>query len=342
MSQGLGRYQFSVDEAQIALSFDPEFTPAYVNQAFSQLYMDRPQDAENTVQQAFKHELRIPELLLVRYLVAYQKSNEAEMEQTVAAGQGMPGGEDWLLHAHSLALARSGRLTAAREASERAVQLAEAAGERERAATYEAAVAIWEALYGNSAVARAKAKAALQLSNGRDTEYATGFALAVAGDAVRAQEIANDLKKRFPEDTSVTFNYFPALRGVLALRLDAPADAIDSLQAAAPYELAVSALAFNFFFGNFNPVYARGQALLAAGRPAEATAEFNKIITHRGLLMVDPLDAIARLQLARAYIKMGDASKAKAAYEVLFSIWTDADPDMPLVKQARAEFAELQ
>lgn len=100
--------------------------------------------------------------------------------------------------------------------------------------------------------------------------------------------------------------------------------------------------AFNYFFGTLDPVYVRGQALLAANEPAEAAAELNKIVVHRGLLMVDPLDAIARLQLARAYTTIGDAAKAKTAYADLLSIWKDADRDLPLVRQARAESASLQ
>jgi eukaryotic-like serine/threonine-protein kinase len=324
------------------MSFDPEYTPVYTNQAFSQIYLDRPEDAAKTVRQAFARKLQIPELLLAQYLVAHQKGDEAVMDQTMSTGQGKPGAEDWLLHVHSMALARSGKLTSAREASERAVQSAETAREQERAATYEAALAAWEALYENPGAARAKAKEALRLSNGRDTEYVAAFALAICGDTASAKELAKDLKKRFPEDTSVTFNYLPALHGMFALRRGAPTKAIGALQPAAPYEFAASAVAFNYFFGNFYPVYARAQALLAAGRPSEAAAEFNKILTHRGLLMVDPLDAIARLQLARAYTRTGDPAKAKAAYTDLFSIWKDADRDLPLVMQARAEFAKFQ
>jgi eukaryotic-like serine/threonine-protein kinase len=344
MSQGLGKYQLSLDEARLSLTFDAEFTPAYVNQAFSELYLDRLQDAENTVHQALAHKLQIPELLLLQYLLDVQngKDKEAAMEQNMAAMQGKPGAEGWLLHAHSLALARSGRLTDARKASERAVQSAETAGERGRAGTYKAAAALWEAFYGNSSVARTKALAAVQLSAGRDTEYAAALALAVGGDTARAHEMANDLQKRFPEDTSVVFNYLPALRGMLALQHGVPADAIDSLQVATANELGVSAEAFNYFFGTLDPFYVRGQALLGAGQPAEAAAELNKIVAHRGLLMADPLDAIARLQLARAYTKMGDAARAKAAYADLFSIWRDADRDLPLVTGARAEFANLQ
>ena len=113
------------------------------------------------------------------------------------------------------------------------------------------------------------------------------------------------------------------------------------MQAAAANELGVSAEAFNYFFGTLDPAYVRGQALLAANEPAEAVTELNKVVVHRGLLMVDPLDAIARLQLARAYTKIGDAAKAKAAYTDLLSIWKDADRDLPLVTQARAESASL-
>lgn len=342
MSQGLGKYQLSINEGKLALSLDPEFTPAYVNLAFSQLYVDRPQEAESIVQAAFAHKLQTPELLLVQYLLAHQKGDETAFGRTETAGQEKSGAEDWLLHAHSLALAQTGRLTAAREAAERAVALAQAGGERERAATYLGAVAVWEALYGNSTAARTKARQALQLSNGRDTEFTAAFALAVAGDAARANELAGDLKKRFPENTSVVSNYSPALRGLVALAHGDPGEAINSLQAAAPSELAVSGIAFNYFFGHFYPVYTRGQALLAADRPEEAIQEFQKITIHRGLLMVDPLDAIARLQIARAYLKIGDMSKARAASVDLLSIWKNADNDIWLVRQARTEFAGLQ
>lgn len=342
MSQGLGKYQLSIDEAKLALTFDAEFTPSYVNEAFSHLYLDRPQDAENTVQQALAHKLQIPELLLVRYLLDYQKSEATTIDWVIAAAQDKPGAEDWLVHAQSLALARSGRLAAARAASGRAVQLAETAGEHERAATYEAAAALWEAWYGNSSAVRAKASAALQLSRGRDTEFPAALALAVAGDHARAQELANDLQKRFPEDTSVVFNYLPALCGELALRRGVPSNAVNTLQPATANELGISAEAFNYFFGTLDPVYIRGQALLAADQPAEAAAEFNKVVAHRGLLMVDPLDSIARLQLARAYTKMGDAAKAKAAYTDLLALWKDADHDLPLVTQARSESAHLR
>jgi hypothetical protein len=326
----------------LTLTLDTEFTPAYVNQAFSQFYLDRPRDAESTVQRALAHKLQIPELLLLQYLLEAQKDEETAMNRAMAAVHDEPGAEDWLLHAHSLALARAGRLADARESCEHAVQSAEVAGERERAATYEAAAARWEALYGNSNAARAKASAALHLSKGRETEYSAALALAVGGDTARAQELANDLQERFPEDTSVAFNYLPALRGVLALQRGVPSSAIDSLRPAVANEFGVSAEAFNYFFGTLDPIYLRAQAFLASGQSGVAVTEWNKIVVHRGLLMVDPLDAIVRLQVARAYARMGDIGKANAAYADLLSIWKDADRDLPLAVAARREFAHLQ
>lgn len=342
MSQGLGKYQLSIDEAKLSLGIDAEFTPAYVNQIFSQTFLDRPQEAATTLQQAYTHKLQIPELVIAQYFLAFQKSDDAGMERAMAAGQDKPGAEDWLLHSQSMTLARAGKLSAARRTCDRAVQAAKAAGEGERAATYEAAAAIWEALYGNSSAAQVRGKTALQISNGRDTEYAVALAAGLAGDLSRAQELSNDLQKRFPEDTSVIFNYVPALRGMSALRRGASAEAIEDLQAAAPCEQCASGIVFNYFFGNFYPVYTRGKVLLAAGHPTEAAAEFRTIITHRGLLMFDPLDAIAHLELARAYSKMGEATKAKATYAELLSIWKDTDRDLPVVEQARAEFAKLR
>jgi hypothetical protein len=342
MSQGLGRYQLSLDEAKFTLSSDADFTPAYVNQAFSQLYLDRPQDAENTVQEALARKLQTPELLLLQYFVANQRADRVMMDQAIASGQSKLGAEDWLLHAQALALARSGKLTEARRTSEKAVQLALSAGQRERAATYLAAAAVWEALYGNSSAARAKARSALQLSNGRDTEYAVAFASATSSDLALAQRLMADLEKRFPEDTSVLLHYLPTLRAGLALHRGSAPEAIDHLQTAAMSEFEISAIAFNFFFGQFHPVYLRGEAFLAAGRPSEATAEFAKIVSHRGLLFTDPLDAMARLQLAHAYASIGDAEKAKTAYTDLFSIWKDADRNLPLLNQARSEFARLR
>ena len=201
---------------------------------------------------------------------------------------------------------------------------------------------MWDAFFGDTPEARQRAAAALDLSKGRDVEYAAAFALAVAGDSTRAQTLANDLEKRFPEDTSVQFNYLPALRALFALNHNEPQKAIEMLQIAVPYELAVPGVDFNAFFGGFYPVYVRGEAYLAAHQGAEAAAEFRKILDHRGIVGCDPIGALAHLQLGRAFALSGEKAKAKSAYQDFLALWKDADLDIPILKQAQAEYANLQ
>jgi hypothetical protein len=184
--------------------------------------------------------------------------------------------------------------------------------------------------------------AALDLSKGRDVEYGAAFALALSGDSSRSLMLANDLERRFPEDTSVQFNYMPTLRALLALKNNDPRKAIELLQIAIPYELAVPGIDFIAFFGSLYPTYVRGEAYLASHQGAEAAMEFQKILNHRGLVFGDPVGAMARLQLGRAYAQSGDQIKARAAYQDFLVLWKDADPGIPILHQAQAEYAKLQ
>ena len=216
-------------------------------------------------------------------------------------------------------------------------------GEREAAASYQAARAVWESAYGNAAEGRENAPAALALSNGRDVEYAAGLALALSGDSSRSQPLADDLEKRFPEDTFARFTYVPVLRALSALERGKPADSVAQLQTTLPYELAVNGLNFNhYYLGGLHSAYVRGEAFLALHRYAEAAAEFQKILDHRGLVGLDPIGALAHLQLGRAFVLSGDTIKAKAAYQDFLTLWKDADPDVPILMQAKAEYARLQ
>jgi hypothetical protein len=172
--------------------------------------------------------------------------------------------------------------------------------------------------------------------------YASAFALAVAGDLPRAQSLAADLQKRFPEDTAVQFNYLPALSALFALNRHDPGKAIELLQAAVPYELAVPPIDFNEFFGGLYPVYVRGQANLAARQGPEAAVQFQKILDHRGIVAGDPIGALAHLQLGRAYALTGDKTRAKSAYQDFLTLWNNADPDIPILKEAKAEYEKLK
>ena len=173
-------------------------------------------------------------------------------------------------------------------------------------------------------------------------QFAGAFALALAGESSRSRTLADELEKRFPEDTSVQFSYLPTLRALLALSAHEPMTAVQRLQAASRYDLAVTGIGFNGHYGALYSVYVRGLAHLAAQQPAEAAQEFRKILAHRHLVLGDPMDAMARLQLARALASTGDPVKAKAAYQDFLSLWKAADTDSSLLRQVNAEYARLR
>ena len=176
-------------------------------------------------------------------------------------------------------------------------------------------------------------------------EYGAAFALALSGDSSRSQALTEDLARRFPEDTRLQFNYAPTLRALLLLNHSQPANAFELLQTAVPYELGMPSEGGSEYLlgaGNLYPAYVRGLAYLAAHRGVEAAGEFRKILDHRGVVLSDPTGALAHLQLGRAYLQWGDRAKAKSAYQNFLTLWKDADPDIPILKQAQAEYTKLQ
>jgi eukaryotic-like serine/threonine-protein kinase len=337
----VGKYEKSVEESQKVIGLDPDFTPGYVNLAWAYLFLDQPKEAESTLQRASERKLEIPELLVLRYYISFLHGDQAGMKRAAALSQEKSGAEDWVSDEEASVEAYSGRLRNARRMSRRAVDLARQVDQRERAAMYEAGEAVREAFFGNVTEARRSAVAALDLSKGRDVEYGVAVALILSGDSSRSQILANDLEKRFLEDTLVRFTYLPVLRGLLALHDGDPSNAIEVLQIAAPYDLAIPG-SWSGFFGNFYPVYVRGEACLAAHRGSEAASEFQKILNHRGIVFTDPVAVLAHLQLGRAYSLSGDKTRAKAAYKDFFTLWKDADSDIPILKEANAEYAKLQ
>jgi tetratricopeptide (TPR) repeat protein len=338
---GTGQYERGIRATQEALRLNPDDPFAYVLAAHYS-FLNRFPEAADTLQRAAERKLEIPEYLVQRYYLAFFKGDQAGMELEIAGARGVRGLEDWMSHNQALVLARSGRMRQARTMWERATALAEQAGERERVATYETAEAVCEALFGNMAAAKRRAEAALQLAKGRDVEYAAAFALAFAGESSGSEKLASDLEKRFPEDTPVQFEYIPTLRALFALAHQAPLDAVERLQTALPYDFALPGTAFFAKFGGLYPVYVRGEAYLAAGRGREAAAEFQKVLDHRGIVFADPIAALAHVQLGRAYHLAGDEVKAKASYQDFLTLWKDADPDIPILKRVKAEYAKLQ
>ena len=324
------------------IAVHPDFFGGYSSLALANFYLDRFPEIEPILQRAVEHKQENPIFLVIRYNTAWLKGDQEQMDRTVGLAKGKRRAEHWMAHEQAFALARSGRLQASGRLSNRAVDLALQDGSREEAASYRAARAVWEALYGNTAEGKRSAKAALELSNGRDVQYAAGLALAFSGDTSRSEALAADLEKRFPEDTFVKFTYAPVLRALAALRRGKPAESVERLQTALRYELAVNGLNFNhFYLGGLHSAYVRGEALLAAHRYPEAAAEFQKILDHRGIVGADPIGPLAHLQLARTFSLAGDKVKAKTAYQDFFTLWKDADPDIPLLRSAKAEYDRL-
>ena len=341
-THGTGRFERAIETSLKEIAVEPDYGSSYGSLAQSYFLLGRFDEAEPALQRATERNIENPLQYLIRYNIAVLKGDKGQMDRISALAKGKPTVDHLVAHAEALALARSGRLQLARQSSSRAMDVALQERQREAAASYQAARAVWEAVSGNVAEASRNAIAALELSNGRDVEYTAGLALALSGDSVRSEPLADDLERRFPEDTFVKFTYVPVLRASSALNHGKPADSVAQLQITLPYELAVNGLNFNhFYLGGLHSAYVRGEALLAAQRYPEAVAEFQKILDHRGMVGADPIGVLAHLQLGRVFVLSGDTIKAKAAYQDFLTLWKDADPDIPILRQAKAEYARL-
>ena len=336
----LGQYEAALQEFSGALRLAPYDSFFYREVVFTNLLLNRVDRAGAAAKEAHAKGMD-SSLTPILYGIAFYQDDPAGMARQVAAAAGTTGDADLLFALEADTAAYFGHLGKSREFSRQAANSAERAGEKEAAAGYYAVSALREALFGEADKARQQATLAKGRSTGRDIDYGVALALAYAGDDGRAQALADGLDKKFPEDTQVQFNYLPALRAQLALSHANPQHALDNLAAAAPYELGLPSLSL-YNWPNLYPVYVRGQAYLAAQQGHQAAAEFQKILDHRGIVLNEPIGALAHLQLGRAYALQGDTAKARGAYQDFLSLWKDADPDIPILKQAKAEYAKLQ
>jgi tetratricopeptide (TPR) repeat protein len=337
-----GQWEKAIEAGLRGIALDPDFPFNYPGLATAYICQNRWQDAENTLRQGAARKIEIPDFLMMTFQLAVLRGDKAGMDRAFAAARGKPGADDFLMDGEAFARTYSGHLKEARDMTWRAADGARRAGQAERAALFETESAVREAFLGNVVEARRSAVSALDLSQGKDVLYGAAFALALSGESSRSQTVANQLEKGFPEDTSVRYSYLPELRALLALNHDDPAKALEALRIAAPYETGWPTSVFVGSFGALYPIYVRGQAYLAANQGAKAAEEFQNILSHLGIVYFDPVvGAAARLQLGRAYVLAGDQTKAKSAYQDLLTFWKDADPDIPILKQARAEFAKL-
>jgi eukaryotic-like serine/threonine-protein kinase len=337
-----GKYEKAVEESRKAVELDPDFAIGYSDLAFDNVYLGRLGQAEKTLQVASARNLEASDALVLPYDIAFLKGDQVGMEREAAQEQAKSESEAQSWYYQAFAMAYSGHLQQARTMAARATDMAQQADQPERAALWGTGAALLEAFFDNPSAARKKAKAALELSKDREIEYGAALAFALTGDTAQAQTLANDLQRRFAEDTSVRFSYLPTLRALLALHSGESSRAIELLQVAAPYDLGGPRSSYHGIFGPLYPVYFRGEALLAAHQGTQAAAEFQKILDHRGTVVSDPIGALARLQLGRAFAMSKDKTKAKSAYENFLTLWKDADPGIPILQQAKQEYARLQ
>jgi tetratricopeptide (TPR) repeat protein/predicted Ser/Thr protein kinase len=338
----LGRYEKAAEEGRKAVELAPDTYTGYFLLGYNLVYLDRPAEAEEVLRRATERKMEAPFLSLLRFDLAFLKGDSAGMQREAAAAQDKPGAEDWISDRQAFALAYTGHLQEARRWSRRASDLARQAGHRERASLFETRAALWEAFFGNVPLAERTAKDALELAKNREVKYGAALVLAMSGDVFQAQSLANDLERDFPEDTSVRFNYLPAVYATLALVHGDPSKAIKLLQVSVPYELSSPRSATFAYFGALYPVYVRGQAYLAARQGAEAAREFQKIVDHRGIVIGDAFGVLAHLGMARAYTMQGDTAKARKNYQDFLTVWKDADSEIPILKRAKSESAKLQ
>jgi DNA-binding winged helix-turn-helix (wHTH) protein/tetratricopeptide (TPR) repeat protein len=339
---GLARYENAVQEGQESVRLNPDDAIGYAILAGDELYLNRLNEAENVVRYASARKLDIPDFLIVRYDLAFLKNDATEMSRVAALAQENSGAQDWVAYHQAFVSAYKGRLRNAMLLAARATDLAQQAAHKERAALFETPPALWEAFFGNFSEAKLRALAALDHADDREVKYGAALSLSLSGDSVHSQALANDLEKEFPDDTSVRFSYLPTVRAVLALNQREPAKAIELLQVAVPYELSAPRSSLQGFFGALYPIYVRGLAYLAEHDGTQAANEFQKILDHRGVVISDPIGALAHLQLGRAYIMAGDKAKARASYQEFLDLWNDADPDLPILNEARGEYAKFQ
>ncbi|MGB6689603.1 MAG: winged helix-turn-helix domain-containing protein [Terracidiphilus sp.] len=330
----LGQYEYARTEAAESLRLLLGDCLSYGNLQGYLIRLDRLDEARAMMKSAGQPKTDCLRLQLNRYALAFLENDRSEMARVVNASR-----DKWNMpfsNIEAQTAAYYGQLRKSNELIRRVVLSARQSERQEIGGLFEEFDAEADALFGDAELARKEASEALARSKGRDVEGVGALALALARDDAGAQSLADDLARRFPESTLVQTNYLPSVRAQLALnRLDT-AKALQDLQMAAPYELG-DADGSNTLF----PVFLRGQAYLMARRGSEAAAEFQKILDHRGIVLNSPIGALAHLEIARAFTLQGETAKARVAYQDFLTLWKDADPEIPILQQAKAEYAKL-
>ena len=335
----LGQYEKAAEETNASLRLEPDDAIAYGNLADDYLALDRIKDAKGALDEAAKRNLDSPDLHLHRYHSAFLEGDPSAMQEQSLWATGKPE-EDGQLSDESDTEAYYGRLRKARELTRKAVESAKRNGSNDTAALWQVNEALREAEFGNAALARKAVAAAMSLSSRPDIELLGALALARSGDTVQSSALADKVAAEFDRDTMIQAYWLPTIRAAIAIDRGDSQKAMELLTMASEYELGEPLQTPSH--GTLYPVYVRGEAYLRAGDGVQAATEFQKMIDHRGIVSNFPLGALAHLQLGRAYKLAGDVGKAREAYAAFLVAWLNADPDIPVLKRAKAEYAKLQ
>jgi eukaryotic-like serine/threonine-protein kinase len=332
----LGRWPEAVTEEQEAVRLDADNAVAYQDLATFLLQSNQPEDAEKTITQALSHNVDRGFFRWPVYQLVFLKGDARAMEQVVADATAEGNG---LLAAQAHTETYYGRLARARQFWRRKAELERRTGSPRLVGGWEWLAALHEAELGNFGAVRLRAADDLAGKLGWGQPVVAALDLARAGDTAKAEAICQALRKDNPSDTQLRVYWLPVVKGAIQIAKGDSASAVADLEEAHPYEFGAPG---PFSVGTLYPAYLRGQAYLQAHDGAAAAAEFQKFLDHRTLVLNFPLGALAHLQLGRAYAMSGDTAKARSAYQDFLTLWKDADPDIPILNQAKAEYAKLQ
>jgi eukaryotic-like serine/threonine-protein kinase len=333
----LGQHEKGLHEAQESVRLDSNNVLSLLAVAFEFLALNRFDEAKMGFGQILTRHPDDVTAHLGTYITAAILEDNVAMQQQLAWAATRPEAQGLFFSLQAATSAHYGRLAKTRDLVLLSVKADQREGLNGNAAATQALAALWEAEYGELELARKSAIAALAMSPGAKAKVAAALSLAEVKDVSRAETIAAELKQRFPDATLLNNAWLPTIRAKTALSRGDPAQAIKLLEVALPYDLSQTPqLPFLYF------AYVRGQAYLQAQQAEAAAQEFQKILYHKGVSGASPVSSLARLGLARARAMSGDTSAARTAYQDFFALWKDADPDIPILKEAKAEYAKLK
>jgi serine/threonine protein kinase/tetratricopeptide (TPR) repeat protein len=332
----MGEFEKAAEQSRAAIEIAPTSVTGYANLITAYLALDRTDEAKTIYDQTKQRNLDNEYLRQMRYDIAFLQNDEAEMRRQVQTAQSISGAEASLQALQSDTDAYYGRLAKAREAMRLAVSAAKRDDAPESAALFLANGAVREALFGNTVEARQLTSEALAMSPGRDVRIAAALTLAMLGDVAPAQKLADQINEDFPVNTLIQSYWLPSIRAMLAVNRGDPKQAVTLLETAIPYELGIENVSVMV------PIYIRGMAYQKSGQGSEAVAQFQKMLSHRGVGLNSPIAALAQLQLARSQALAGDNAGARHAYQDFLSLWRGADSNLAVLHLAQGEYDKLK